>query len=508
MLRNISLVYIIGIDICLLIICLFILIRICSLRNNSEAAPAESKEKNPGRGSRVFVFILLVLAVTGLVCALRLIRFLNQERGYLESALSFTDKYGEFWTYLATEQEEKQSQSYLIEVEVLGDSRYENLDLGKILVKRSTFPRLDIGQVCLISGNFVEPKNFDDFDYKTYLKNKSIYLILENANLKCLPISKNREGNLFVNKLIDAKNKLIKIIDKNLPEPQSSLLAGILFGQKRAFSEEFNLNTRISGVSHIVAASGYNITILVLVVNRLFFFIKKKPRIIVSIIVLWCFCIISGLSSSIIRASIMSTIALVSIMFGRDNSIHISLPLASLIFTIINPVIVFDVGFQLSILATMGLIYLSPSLEVLLEKLSKKQPQGFVKEYVLTTLSCTLATLPISIFTFKTFSIWSVLANTLILPVVESTMLWGVLAMIVNILSPVIGKLMFLIVYVQLKYFELVVSAIGSLNFGYWEVGERSAGILAFLLSILIFTICLTFYPINNEGDNHYLKIS
>jgi competence protein ComEC len=323
-----------------------------------------------------------------------------------------------------------------------------------------------------------------------------------------LPISQRREGSVVFNKLIDFKNHCVKIIDQNLHEPQSSLLAGIIFGQKRSFSEEFENNTRISGVSHIVAASGYNITILVLAVNKLFFFIRKKPRILLSICVLWCFCIISGLSSSIIRASIMSTIALIAIMLGRDNSIHISLPLASFIFVIINPVIIFDVGFQLSILATMGLIYLSPSLEILLQKIAKKELKGVVKEYVLTTLSCTLVTLPISISTFQTFSIWSVLANTLILPIVESTMLWGVLGVTVNILSPVIGKFFFLITYVQLKYFELVVSGIGSFNCGYWEVEEGSSFFLAFLISILILTISIYFYPINNEGTNHYLKIS
>jgi competence protein ComEC len=202
----------------------------------------------------------------------------------------------------------------------------------------------------------------------------------------------------------------------------------------------------------------------------------------------------------------MSTIALIALYAGRENSIHISLPLAACIFTTVKPTIIYDVGFQLSILATMGLVYLAPSIENCLLKFFKAG--DFIKNYILTTLSCTLSTLPITIFTFKTFSIWSIPSNILILPIVESTMFWGVLALILNIFNPVVSKVAFLVSYVQLKYFELVVSFVGSLGVGYSDISSFAGGILSVSIILVTICFCIYFYPINNEVDNYYIKIS
>lgn len=315
---------------------------------------------------------------------------------------------------------------------------------------------------------------------------------MDYPKIECL--QKNK-GFFLRRNLVNMKEKLIGLVEKSLKEPQSSLFVGILFGQERLFSKDFEKNIRIAGVSHIVAASGYNVTILLIVLNSIFKFLPKKVRIILSIAIIWCFCLLSGVSPSIVRACIMASISLMGILLGRKNSIHITFLLCIFVFVVFKPKILLDVGFQLSVFATCGLIYLLPSIT----KSLKITGEGFLKDTVLTTISCTLTTLPISILTFKTFSLWSVLANTLILPVVESTMLFGTLAMIFS------SRFLYLVVHLQLKYVETVVNLIGNSEFGYWDVQSGKWFVITLIIFLLLF--CIYFYPVDDESTNYYLKI-
>ncbi len=379
---------------------------------------------------------------------------------------------------------------------IVGTNGIVSMEHQKLLIKTKKYQKFKIGEVCNIKGELKMPDNFEDFDYQTYLKNKDIYLLMEYPEMVC---TGDRRGFWLQNKLIDWKNILLEKIQWRLNEPQSSLLMGILFGQDRLFSEDFGKNIRIAGVSHIVAASGYNITILILASSKLLSFIPFKWRFPINIILIWSFCILSGLSPSIIRACIMTTVALCGTLAGRKNIIHITLPLATFIFVLVDPRIVFDVGFQLSVAATFGLIYLQPSFARITKKILKREI-GFVNDTLLTTLSCTIMTLPITIATFKTITIWSVLANCLILPVIESTMLLGILAI-------VSGSIIFYeIINVQLLYFELVVNWVGTLGWGSWEFGNISVWIPIAILAAIIF-FCIYTYPVDNEDSNYYLKI-
>jgi competence protein ComEC len=350
----------------------------------------------------------------------------------------------------------------------------------------------------------VEPESFSDFDYKTYLNNRNMFLIMENPIFECADISKRRGGFAIKNFLIDFKQTIIKNIDRIVLEPQSSLLVGILFGSKRVFSYTFDENVRMAGVSHIVAASGYNITILVILINKILLFLPKKIRIILGLIVIWFFAILSGFSASIVRACIMSSLSLLSLFWGRANSIHTSLILASGVFVFFDPLIIYDVGFILSVSATVGLVYVSPILIDLRKGIFKKLK--FLDEYVIPTMSCTLSTLPVSLITFKTFSIWSVPVNALVLPVIEGTMLWGVLFLLIQKIHPPLSYFFLSVANLQLKYFEYIVNIVGSLNMGAWDISNSKATLLAISLLIFLILFSIYFYPVENEEYNHYLK--
>jgi predicted membrane metal-binding protein len=156
--------------------------------------------------------------------------------------------------------------------------------------------------------------------------------------------------------------------------------------------------------------------------------------------------------------------------------------------------------------ATLGLVYLQPALSNIWKKVFKKS-NGFVEDTLLTTLSCTLTTLPITIYTFGTVSIWAVVANCLILPVVESTMFLGIFGLISLKLFPLLSVLLFEASNIQLKYFELVVNLIGKVGWGYWEL-EKVGIIIPIVMCVLLIFLSIYFYPVEDESHNFYLKIS
>lgn len=435
-------------------------------------------------GVSIFVFILLI----AIFCLIQSRVVVNKEKIVSNIETGFTSGYTKFGGYIFSEPIQKHTYQNL-EVRPLQDSDIK----GNILIKTEKFEKFKIGDICNFSGKLSEPRNSDKFDYKNFLKNKNIYFLMEYPKIECNDFKKNY---ILRRSLVDIKQKIIKKVEKYLKEPQLSLFVGILMGENRLFSKSLDFYIRIAGISHIVAASGYNITILLIVSNIVLRFLPKNMKIVISITLIWLFCLLSGVSASIVRACIMASISLIGLLFGRKGSIHTVFSFCIFLFVFFKPKIIFDVGFQLSCCATGSLIYLFPSI---INAFKIKTKEGFLVDTVLTTVSCTIATLPISIFTFKTFSIWSIFANGMILPVIESTMLFGVLGLLFS------NKFLMFIVDLQLKYVEIIVRLIGNCDFGYKELEDGKWISIALIVFIILFS--MYFYPVGDENSNYYTKI-
>jgi competence protein ComEC len=369
------------------------------------------------------------------------------------------------------------------------------------------FEDLKIGDLCNIYSRIEKPKNFDDFDYIRYLRNKNIYLKSSNIKINSCSnkIAIKKVSDIFLwlkRNLRILRIELTEQIERYLPEPQASLLIGILFGSERAFSDQFEEKLRISGTTHIIAASGYNVTILILACDKILNFIKKKYRLLISFVLIWLYCILSGLGASILRATMMGSITILALLSGNVRNTHILVPSGVFLLLLIDPKIIFDIGFQLSILATLGLIYILPSIESVVEKIFKIQsvPQ-FFEENLLGTISCTLSTLPISISIFGKVSLVSVFANVLVLPLTESTMLYGTLALLGSFLAKNFSEVLFSTPYIQLKIFQRIVEFFGSISWGYVDVNTSWVGLL---IGLFLFVFCIYFYPLDKE--NYYVK--
>ena len=341
------------------------------------------------------------------------------------------------------------------------------------------FPRVRVGQVCRVSGRLRVPEAFDGFDYPRYLATREIFYQLTSYTLECVPVAERREGFVGRNKLFDFKMGVTQRIVRNLPEPQASLLAGIVFGDKRVFQDDFTQALRNTGTSHIIAASGYNVTLVILGVAALLPFVPLRLRLIVTLLAIWGFALIAGFEASIVRAALMGSVFLMAKLLKRLVDVHLVFIVSLAVFALYNPLIVYDVGFQLSASATAGLIYLLPWFENRLGRLQllkgRYRVLALFRETVLPTLSATIATLPVSVSAFGGFSIVALPVNVVVLPVVESTLFLGLAAVLVEslplgVIGLFVSRFLFLMVYVQLRFFEIVVLWAGSLSWAYRSV--------------------------------------
>lgn len=474
-------IFLLSIPLTILILCIFWFLHF--------SQTSEHQFKSDKTGVQI-LFLALVLALRLIIC-------FHTDFISLQKLDSFTED------------------SKQIQVQILDISRSRG-DIQEVIFKYNDlnvigyidwFKDFQIKDLCNIYASIEKPENFEDFNYIGYLKNKNIYL--KSSRIDVIDCSNNFSVRnpsdiylLIKRNLMILREKLSKHVEKYLPEPQASLLIGVLFGSEKAFSKGFEESLRISGTTHIIAASGYNITILILASNKTLYFIKKKYRLIISLFLIWIYCILSGLGASILRATVMGTITIFAFLSGNVRNTHLLIPTGILFLILINPKILFDIGFQLSILATLGLIYILPSIEGAIEKIFniKSVPQ-LLEDNLLGTISCTLSTLPISISIFKKVSLVSVFANMFVLPLTESTMLYGTVALIVSSVLNSLGPIAFSLPYIQLKLFEYIVEFFGSIKWGYIDVKKSWSG---WMIGIFLFIFSIYFYPL--EKENYYAK--
>lgn len=226
--------------------------------------------------------------------------------------------------------------------------------------------------------------------------------------------------------LVSFKYQLEFHIERVLNSQQAAFMNGLILGERGKFSSVFREALRLSGTTHLIALSGYNITIVIWALSGAFKrFFAERMVFILTVIGIVSFVIMTGGEASVVRAAIMAGLVLFAERIKRPYSGQNALAAAALAMTIANPrVIVFDWGFQLSFAAVIGLMYIRPRLK----KIFKDGP-GFLawRENLITTSSAQLAVLPLLIWHFGFVSPLSLIANVLVLEAIPLTMLMGFL---------------------------------------------------------------------------------
>ncbi|MEK9173159.1 MAG: ComEC/Rec2 family competence protein [Patescibacteria group bacterium] len=322
---------------------------------------------------------------------------------------------------------------------------------GKIIVLTDPLIRFDYGDRVKIDGKIE----------KSQFKNQSPISFFPKIELQV-----KNQGHWLKTQLYSLKNHLIGQFKKQLSRDKSALVAGITFGEKSEFSEKLKTDMARSGVTHIVALSGYNIAILALAIERsLKKLVSRQKRFYVTLGLIFLFVIMVGGEASVVRAAIMGSLILLAGHVGRaHDTLHIII-LTALAMVLVNPgVLAFDIGFQLSFLSLLGIVYLEPVLKKLL-RLKDKKEESFLawRENSVTTIAAQLAVIPILVLNFNQFSLTAILANTFILITIPLTMFLGFLLAALSSISFFLGffvaQLVNLLTFYQLaliKVFSLI----------------------------------------------------
>lgn len=244
------------------------------------------------------------------------------------------------------------------------------------------------------------------------------------------------------------KSYLNKLLARRVPKPEADLAAGLLWGERAFFPKSLTMAFQRVGLSHIVAVSGYNFTIILLVLSQLLIRLglNKKTGWPLLLSFIGGFIVFTGASGSVLRAGLMAGLTVIAYATGRKISFLTLISLAIVCLAIMEPsLLIFDIGFQLSVAATLGLVYAQKPLEKILgfvlaslsasDRLSRDGSLGgpvLVRETLATTLAAILSTSPLILCYFGNFSIIALLSNILVLPLLAWNMSWALLVLILG----------------------------------------------------------------------------
>lgn len=375
---------------------------------------------------------------------------------------------------------------YVVQVSSFARVSEDKKNLGKILVTIPHYPAYQYGDLIELEGKLKSPAEFDSFSYKDYLAKDDIYSVMYTPSVKLVS---SGNGNFLYAAIFKLKDKFKEKVKVLLPEPENSFLAGLLLGERSGLGQNLKNDFAITGISHIIAVSGFNVTIIAVIVLELALTLgfSRAQSFLISLAAIILFIIMVGAPSSAIRAGIMGGLVLVATQAGRLSSATNAIAFAATAMVAINPKILrFDAGFELSFLAVVGLVWLSPVLEEYFQKI----PDAFnLKSMLLATVSAQIMALPILLYDFDRLSLVAPLANILILPLIPLAMALGFLAGLSGFIWLGLAKIMGYFTWIVLNYQIKTIEFLASLP---WAAAEiRNFDILLFVSYYLIVAVVL-----------------
>jgi competence protein ComEC len=299
------------------------------------------------------------------------------------------------------------------------------------------------------------------------------------------------KGNGLVAFLFTFKKAMTDKVSRILPEPEAGLLDGLIFGAKRALGADVLDMFRVAGIVHIVVLSGYNITIIADFLTRAFLFLplSKMAASFLGGTGIALFAVMTGLGTSTLRAVIMALLAIFARVTGRTaDALHL-LFVAAFFMVLWNPLsLLHDPSFQLSFLATLGLILLGPELA---RRFLFVPTKWGIRETFSATLSTQIFVLPLLLYETGMLSLVALPVNLMILPMIPFAMFFGSVAVLLGFITP-FGTFFSFPVFLILSLVFVVASFFADLPFSSVSVPQFPAIILAavYLSYILIYFVC------------------
>lgn len=366
---------------------------------------------------------------------------------------------------------------------------------GKVLVKTGVYPSFDYPDRLLARGLLQKPADFEGFAYGEFLAKDGIYAVMYRPAVD--RVDREGEGADDGSGLTEAAGRwffggiyflkaLIKEkIETFLGEPAAGIALGLLIGARASIPREILDDFQQTGLTHILAISGYNITLIINVFALIMGGAGRRSRFWVTFLMIFCFAVLTGLSASVVRASIMGGLAVFAAYLGRKGSGLQMLLFSGFLMVAANPLILLrDISFQLSFLSTAGLLILLPLME---DKFAGLPP--VIGESLSVTLAVTVFTTPIILMNFARFSLVSPFANVLFLPLIPLIMTMSFAVFVFSMLFVPIAQLFGAAAWLLIEILLTGVGAVAKIPFAGVEVGGFGPFMAAAYYAILFLTI-------------------
>ncbi len=369
-------------------------------------------------------------------------------------------------------------------MEIVKDENLPDMKISAVYYNK----KLHAGQ--RIKADFKFGK-FENRTSKSYYYGEGVYI---SANVYNIEIIEGKE-DFVLRGVENVRHYIRNTLFSNMEYENASTMAALTFGDRSYFTDEFYSNVKCAGVSHVMVVSGMHLSILVILCLKIIgkFVANRHLKAFVMAAVVLTLITLCGFTMSILRAGITYAFLAISFIINRDNDSANSLGAAVVAVLIFSPFAVLSVAFQLSVLSTFGILAVALPITEYLEnrRIIKSKIKLTIFSAVIITLSATLLTLPVSIYTFGYVSVVSVITNLLISYAVTLTLSVAMIALILNLFFPAFSSLMFGFCDILTSYINYVINYFGSLPFSTVRMPRWSA-ILAVLIIILIFYALLT----------------
>ena len=377
---------------------------------------------------------------------------------------------------------------------------------GRGIVSTDLYPEYKYGDLIKISGKLEKPENFSNigegttitsdpsqiksqfdgasFDYISYLAKDDIFYKIDFAKTELIS---EGHGNFVKSFLFKIKDSFINNLSKIISEPESSLLSGILLGAKSSIDKNTTEIFRKAGLSHIIALSGYNITIVSDAIMKVFAFLPRNGGFILGIFGIIFFVLMTGASSTAVRAGVMALIVILAKSTRRNYQAGRALIIAGLMMVIVNPkILVFDISFQLSFLATIAIIYVAP---VLKNRFTHITDKFGLRDIISSTISAQILVLPLILNKMGLLSLVALPANIFVLTLIPMTMFFGFITGVFSFIWFPLSLPLAWVSWILLAYIIIVSEFFASLPFSSVNIPWFSSSIMIACYFVITFWI-------------------
>jgi competence protein ComEC len=370
----------------------------------------------------------------------------------------------------------------------------------RVTLEKSLGFKPQYGDVLFIKGRLREPLpplNPGEFDYRKYLAYRQVYFTMNAKDSACDKTGTDIR-NWFYYWSYRSKVKLLGIIYGSLPDSEARILEGLLLGNQRVIPDSVYDEFKITGTVHILAVSGMNVGLIALFVFFLLKMLRIKRKIgaLITMVLITAFAVMTGAGASIVRATLMGYIVLIAIMIERDTDIMNSLAVAAFLILLFNPSDLFDAGFQLSFLATAGLVYYCEWVM----KLFPKVPD-VISATAASTIAAQVFLTPVMVNTFHQLSLISILANLVVVPVTGTISMIGFSMWVAGIFGMWAAKIFGASIWVLINFMMFFVHLLAKVPYAAISVKSLPA------LYTVMYYLAFISLP-HNDIDIKFKKIS